>query len=350
MKTKSFFSSAIIMLAMSMSVSAQYVRDPTLCNGMDASWDATARTFTAKNLKAGIQAPWIAWVVDPTWASGDAAYVDITDYSFTPGSTTATSLRLEIKHGDPTKGGTNGVSALDVAIKSVNNNFPKGTKKAEDCFALFDGTHFSGVCKGVAPLYCDKFDLKFDNNTLTLSGLNNCVTYNNYLFQNADYTDWAMIPLSFPDPNNKDVAVCDVKDVKWNGSKTNVYPFQEGTSAYMNSNDKGGGPAGQIKPGYCSKKFDCPVGGEVSVNEVAVKSVVAYPNPAVASEIVTVSGSFDADTKVSILGVNGQLVSRVIPSKSDSGISFAAPAIGAGIYVVKIESASAVSTAMLLIK
>jgi hypothetical protein len=346
MKTKSFFSLAILMLAMSMSVTAQtYTKDPTLCVGMGATWDATARTFKVNNLKAGIQAPWVAYVTDPTWASA-TAYVDLTDYNFTPGATTTTSNRLDTKYGDVCKGGANGVSSLDVAIKSVNNSIPKNTQHAEDCFVMFTGSDLCGTCKGVTPLYCDKFDLKFNGSVLTLSGINNCVTYNNYLFQNADYSDWASIPITIPDVSNPDVAVADVKDVIWYNGKTKVYPFQDGTTAYMNSNDKGGGPSGQIKPGYCSKSFPAPT----SVNEVAIVSVVAYPNPAVASETVTVTGSFDADSKVSILGVNGQLVSTVNPSISYSGLSFAAPAIGAGIYVIKIESASAVSTAMLLIK
>ena len=131
MKTKTFFKSALVVLLLGASVNtmAEYVKDPTLCNGMTASWDATARTFTIKNLKPNIQEPFCAWVTDPMWTKG--TYVELsTGKGITPGATTYLTTSLDTKYGDPWKGGTNGSSYLSVGIKSINNDIPIGTIKA----------------------------------------------------------------------------------------------------------------------------------------------------------------------------------------------------------------------------
>ena len=125
MKTKTFFKSALVVLLLGASVNtmAEYVKDPTLCNGMTASWDATARTFTIKNLKPNIQEPYCAWVTDPMWTKG--TYVELsTGKGITPGATTYETLSLDPKYGDPLQGGTNGASNLFAAITHVNNNLP----------------------------------------------------------------------------------------------------------------------------------------------------------------------------------------------------------------------------------
>ena len=117
MKTKTFFKSAmlVLLLTASMSARAVYVKDPTLCNGMTASWDATARTFTLSNLKPGIIEPYCAWVTDPSFCSN--CYVDITPYgTYIPGATSFKTIRLATNYGDPLNGGTNGSSFLFIVI------------------------------------------------------------------------------------------------------------------------------------------------------------------------------------------------------------------------------------------
>jgi hypothetical protein len=156
MKTKTFFKSALVVLLLGVNVSAmaEYVKDPTLCMGMTVTWDATARTFTVKNLKPNIQEPFCAWVTDPMWTKG--TYVELSSgKGITPGATTYETLSLDPKWGDPLARGTNGSSYLSVAIKSVNNDNPIGTIKAEDCAKTFisDGPNaISSLSVDIAPV------------------------------------------------------------------------------------------------------------------------------------------------------------------------------------------------------
>jgi hypothetical protein len=142
MKTKLLFLVFFMGIMISNSNISAYTKDPALCNGMKASWDATSRKFTISMLNPGIKEPWVAWVTDISWSSS-SSYVDITPYdTFVPGSNTYTSSKLDVQYGDPTKGGINGASILSVAIKGANNNLPNRnpptvTEAPEDCNQAF---------------------------------------------------------------------------------------------------------------------------------------------------------------------------------------------------------------------
>ncbi len=253
MKKNSLFSIAICLIALTMSLKlqAQYVRDTTLCSDMTASWDPIGRTFTISGLKPNIQEPYCAWVTDPMWATG--TYDDgITTWSgITPGATTYKTYRLNTKWGNPLIGGTNGSSKLFVAIKSVNSNLTGG--KSQDCSKEFNADYFD-MNKPTTPIYCVNFNATVKGSIITLSGLKNGVEFNQFYYASPDFSEWAVLPLTYPDPTNRDVAICDAASVNFYGTNKSIYPFNPDYSIYMSSDDKGGGPSGR-GPNYCSKSF-----------------------------------------------------------------------------------------------
>ena len=321
-----------------------YTKDPALCNGMKASWDATSRKFTITMLKSEIQEPWVCWLTDVSWCS--TCYVDLTPYgTFIPGGNTFTSSKLDPQFGDPTKGGTNGASSLSVAIKGVGNNIPKGTPKAEDC-----SQSFSFVKPGcTTKTYCTNFDAKANGSIITLKGLDNCVPDNQYMVANSDFSLWASLSPTYPDLTNRDMAQADVKSLKYYNSSVLVYPFKSGIKVYMSSDDKGGGPTGR-GPNYCSKSFDLPA--PLAIEDVSVKILSIYPNPAIATETVTVKGEFSSDSKVSINSLNGTLIGTVVPTVEQDNLSLSLSSLNlqAGIYILRIESGETTYVAKLSIK
>jgi len=357
MKTKSFFKSAlaVLLLGASMSATAAYVPDPTLCNGITTSWDPMGRTFTVGNLKSGIKEPYCAWVTDPMWATG--TYDDsLTPWSgITPGATSYKTARLNTKWGDPLKGGTNGTSNFFVAISGVLND-RKGAK-SEDCNKTCDPGCLANpdACTGKAPTYCDNYDGKYNGSVIRAKGLQNCVDYNMYAIATADWSKWQSVNF-VKDPSNPDVGVIDVKNLKFYESTENVYPFADGVMLFLNANDKGGGPSGQIKPGYCSTSYDLndPANEDKTIPAVGISDISyvngldIYPNPAIAGQYVTVKGSFDADTKVAIYDATGKLVaSSIVPVITSEGLAFEVPAQVSAINFLKISSSSASYSAKL---
>jgi Secretion system C-terminal sorting domain len=329
MKTKLLFLLLFMGIMISISNVNAYTKDPTLCEGMKASWDATARKFTLTMLKQGIKEPWACWLTDVSWCN--TCYVDITPYgTFVPGGNTYTSSKLDAQYGDPTKGGTNGASSLSVAITSVNNTLPK--PKPEDCSQAFS---FVTACS--TPVYCTNFDAKANGSIITLKGINNCVADNQYMVANADFSLWASLSPTYPDLTNRDMAQADVKSLKYYNSSESVYPFKSGIKVYMSSDDKGGGTPGR-GPKYCNKSFDLPV--TVGIEEVGVKTLSIYPNPALTSETVTVKGEFSSDSRVSINSLNGTLIGAVISTVGQDHLSLSLSSLNlqAGIYILRIES------------
>ena len=342
MKTRLLFLLFFMGIMISTSSVSAYTKDPTLCNGMKASWDATSRKFTISMLNPGIKEPWVCWLTDVSWCS--TCFVDITPYgTFIPGGNTFTSSKLDAQYGDPTKGGINGASSLSVAITGVNNTLPK--PKAEDC-----NQAFSFVKPGcTTSTYCTNFDAKANGSVITLKGLDNCVPDNQYMVANADFSLWASLSPTYPDLSNRDMAQADVKSLKFNASSVLVYPFKSGLKVYMSSDDKGGGPTGR-GPNYCSKSFDLPV--TVGIEELVVKSLNVYPNPALSSETVTVKGEYSSDAKVSISSLNGTLIGTVVPTvgQDDLSLSLSTLNLQAGIYILRIESGEVSYVAKLSIR
>jgi Secretion system C-terminal sorting domain len=255
MQPKSMFKLAIFAIALmgiTMNTMAEYVKDPTLCNGVDASWDPSARKFTVKGLHGSIIEPWIAYLTDPSWCS--TCYVDICPYgTYTPGSSTFTSSRLGTSYGDPLKNGANGSSALFIALKSVNNDLPKGAK-TDDCNVTCDGTCLAELCKGVTPTYCDNFDATFSGSTINVRGIFNCSNDNLFMFATPDFSKWATVTIKV-DPTDPNKASADVSELTYFQSSEKVYPYTEGVMFLMNSDDKGGGPSGRGR-NYCSESFE----------------------------------------------------------------------------------------------
>jgi hypothetical protein len=339
MKTKSFFKSALVVLLLGASMSASaYVKDPTLCNGVSASWDATARKFTVKGLHGSIQEPWIAYLTDASWCS--TCYVDICPYgTYTPGAATFLSSRLGTAYGDPLVNGANGSSAPFIAIKSTANDLPKGAK-SEDCNVTCDGTCLANKCAGVTPLYCDKFAATFSGSTINVSGIFNCSNDNMYMIATSDFSKWQTVPVKV-DPTNPDKGSADVSAIQFYNTKENVYPFAQGVMFFMNSDDKGGGPSGR-GPNYCSKSFD-----PSPVSEVSVQVSAIYPNPATVGQTVTVKGSYESDSQVTIYDATGKLAATVVPAITSEGLSFEIPAQVSDINFVKITSSNASYSAKL---
>jgi hypothetical protein len=342
MKTKSFFRSVLVVLLLGTGMSASaYTKDPTLCNGVSASWDATARKFTVTGLHGSIQEPWICYLTDASWCS--TCYVDICPYgTYTPGATTFLSSRLGTAYGDPLVNGANGSSAAFIAIKSTTNDLPKGAK-SEDCNVTCDGTCLAKKCNGVSPLYCDKYDAKFSGSIINVTGIMNCSNDNMFMIATSDFSKWQSVAIKV-DPSNADKGSADVSALQYYQTTENVYPYASGVMFFMNSDDKGGGPSGR-GPNYCSVSFEAGVTS--SVKEVSATETSIYPSPAAVGQTVTVGGTFAQDSKVYIYDATGKLVASVVPSIVADGLSFAVPAQVSVINFVKIISNGASFSAKL---
>jgi Secretion system C-terminal sorting domain len=348
MKTKTIFKSALVVLLLGASVSAmaEYVKDPTLCNGMTATWNATARTFTVKNLKPNIQEPYCAWVTDPMMTPG--TYDDaLTSWGgITPGATTYVTTRLNTKWGDPSKGGTNGSSYLFVAIKSVNNDLPKGAN-SEDCNVTFPSDFEWFPCMGKTPTYCENYNASFNGSIINASGLTNCVPDNQYMVADAGFTKWQSVPFTLSADGSTGTA--DVKALTYYQSTEMVYPYGDGVMFYMTSDDKGFGIS--VKgPNYCSKTFTPPI--QNSTSDITTISITISPNPATPCETITIKGEYDSDAKVSITSVGGAMVGSVTPSVGTDAmtVSLSGLNLQAGIYFIRIESGEKVFSGKLCVK
>jgi hypothetical protein len=345
MKTKTFFKSALVVLLLGASMSATaYTRQPEICNGVTAKYDATARTFTLSNLPSALkEEPFCAWVTDPMWAEGTYDW-SITTYSgtFTPGAKTYTTGRLKTTWGDPVKGGTNGSSYFSIALKHTNNDLPKGTPKAEDCSKAFKPQDFIGLCEGKSPAYCDNYNASFEGSIIYASGINNCSNDNMFMLADAGFTKWQTVGLSIY-KDNFDYGTADVKDLVFYGTQEKVYPWGDGVMFFMNSDDKGGGKAGR-GPNYCSSSFDPKA---TSVSAVVAQVSAIYPNPATVGQLVTVKGAFESDSKVYIYDATAKLIATVVPTITSEGLAFEVPAQASAINFVKITSANASYSAKL---
>jgi hypothetical protein len=336
MKTKSFFSLAIGMLAMSMSVSA-YTKDPSLCTVETGSWDASARTFKITGVPStGIKAPWAAYVQDAMWAS----YTDITG-TYTPGATTYTSARLTTDFGDPTAGGLSGQAFYSVAMFGAANNLPKPHN--EDCSFIYKAQNDNCPQK----LYCDKFNATTVGSIITLTGLKNCVADNIYMYADSKmFTNWASLPVTMDPSSNGDKGTVDATTVSFyvdGGTGGPIYPFAPAGAVYMNADDKGG-PNGK-GPNYCTKSF--PV---TSIENPLSTTVNAFPNPASVGQTVTVGGAFESSSTVEIYDLRGALLSNIKPDVTTTGLTFTLPSYASDVYVIKVTSASNVFSAKLSVK
>jgi chitodextrinase len=246
MKKKSLFSTAICLMALSLSTNVgAYTKDPTLCANEKGSWNPTSRTFEISGVPAtGIKAPWCAYVQDDMWTN----YSDITGV-YTPGQTNYTTAVLDASNGNPKNGGLTGKGFFAMAILASNNTLAKPNN--QDCYFNYRAQN-----DGVAPIYCDNFNATVKGSIITLSGLRNGVENNTFYYATtADFSEWANLPLTYPDPTNQDVAILDARDINFSSTQTPIYPFASTGTIYMNSDDKGGGPIGR-GPNYCSKTFN----------------------------------------------------------------------------------------------
>jgi Secretion system C-terminal sorting domain len=346
MKTKKIFKSALVVLLLVASVSAkaEYIKDAIQCNGMTATWNATARTFTVKNLKPNIKEPYCAWVTDPMWATG--TYVELSSgKGFTPGASTYETLSLDPKWGDPSKGGTNGSSTFFVAIKSVNNDLPKGAK-SEDCNVTFPGNVCCGPCMGKTPTYCENYNATFSGSIINVSGINNCSLGNMFMLANPDFSKLLEISIKV-DSTDIDKGSVDVSKLQFYQTTENVYPYPIDVKFIMLSNSYSS-PKGGIYE--CSKSFSPSI--QNSISNMNTNSITISPNPATPSETITIQGEYTSDAKVSITSTSGSIVGSVIPSVGTDAmtVSLSGLNLQAGIYFIRIESGEKVFAGKLCVK
>ena len=348
MKTKTFFKSALVVLLLGASVSAkaEYVKDPTLCDGVGATWDATTRKFTVIGLHGNIQEPWIAYLTDASWCS--TCYVDICPYgTYIPGSSTFTSSTLGTSYGDPLKNGANGSSALFIALKAINNDLPKGAK-SEDCNVTLDKP-----CNGCTP----------NPNTLPIVGIWYKILTSGGITGKTDtvHSDVAYRLDRIPQTDS----------ITWGGSKYSIistvsdsnYVIRRGSErfklelksyyVYMQ-----GGDIVVIKGDFLYKERDA-FDGEVELyslnkNALSISSlsvditpVSVFPNPAAVGQAVNVKGTFDADSRVAIYDGTASLIANVVPTITSDGLTFEVPAQATAINFIKIISSKGTFSAKL---
>ena len=324
------------------TVSARYIIDPTLCDGVGATWDATTRKFTINGLHESILAPWVTLVLSPEWEQN--AYVDITNYNYTPGETTVTTFALPIEYGDPLIGGLTGNYKLAVEIIKIQAEQVK-------CGKYFDVPYWNNSCVGKSPTYCSNFNMSVDGPIIYLEGTNNCAEYNRFFIANDDYSLHAELPITYSDSDKRSIAKADMTNVKLRDGKytgiMNAYPYQQGFKLYMNSDDWGLNAHGS---NFCSKSFDLPV--ITSTSDINTHSITILPNPATSYETITIKGEYASNAKVSITSPSGSTVGSVIPSVGADAmaVSLSGLNLQAGIYFVRIDSGEKVYVSKLCVK
>ncbi len=349
MKTKSIFKLALVVLLLGASMSATaYTRQPEICNGVTAKYDATARTFTVSNLPTALkEEPFCAWVTDPMWAAGTYDW-SITTYNgtFTPGATKYTTGPLNTSWGDPLKGGTNGSSYFSIALKHKDNDFPSGTPKAEDCSKAFKPMDCCGP--SMRPTYCENYNASFEGSIINVSGILNYSNDNMFIIATSDLSKWQTVSFKV-DPTDPNKGSADVSELQFYNTTENVYPYGKDVALYMSSDDKGGGISGQ-GPNYCSKTFTPPI--QNSTSDIITHSITISPNPATPSETITIKGEYASDAKVSITSVGGAMVGSVTPSVGADAmtVSLSELNLQAGIYFIRIDSGEKVYSAKLCVK
>jgi hypothetical protein len=330
--------------------STEYVKDPTLCNGVGATWDATTRKFTVKGLHGNINEPWIAYYLTDR-LSCSSCYVDICPYgTYIPGASTFSSFKLDTAYGDPFKGGTNGSSNLYVAIKSVYNDSPKCGGPNEDCGRTFSSNdlRFGNLCEGKTPTYCENYNATFSGSIINVSGINNCSPGNMFMLANPDFSKWLGVSIKV-DSTDIDKGSIDVSKLQFYQTTENVYPYPVDVMFIMLSNSYYG-PKGGVNVNECSKLFS-PYNPN-SISNINTNSITISPNPATSDETITIKGEYASDAKVSIASVSGQTVGSVIPSVGTDAmtVSLSELNLQAGIYFIRIESGEKVFSGKLCVK
>lgn len=327
MKKKTLLCMATVLMALT-SVSAQYQKNPALCLGETCNWNETTRKFTVNNLPTGIKQPWCAYVQDAMWAE----YSDITVYNYVAGATTLVTMALPADAGDPKMGGKTGDGFLGVAMFGAANNLAK--PKNEDCVYQYKAQ----IDDTKPKLYCTNFNATNNGSTITLTGLNNNVPDNIFLFaDDANFTNWAILTLT-KDPNNPDRATCDASTVNYYQTcplgDSPIYPFPAKGKVYMSSDDKGGGPSGR-GPNYCMKSFPVIASSLISLR---ANTVSVYPNPVSQNQEVEIKGSFASNSNVSIYSLDGSEIKTFIKDANSNGIKFNVGVLKSGIYLLKVLS------------
>jgi hypothetical protein len=389
MKTKTIFKSALVVLLLGASVStmAEYVKDPTLCNGVGTTWDATTRKFTVIGLHGNIQEPWIAYLTDASWCS--TCYVDICPYgTYIPGSSTFTSSTLGTSYGDPLKNGANGSSALFIALKAINNDLPKGAK-SEDCNVTSQDNVCCGPC--MRPTYCENYNATFSGSIINVRAINNDLP-KGAKSEDCNVTLEKSCNGCTPNPNTQpiegiwykiltsggftgktdtvhsDVAyrldrIPQTDSITWGGSKYSISSTLNDSNYVIKGQqgrfnlelmsyyaDMQNGKMVVTKGDFLYKRMDTPDGEEVLYSRnknalslgnqsVDIAPVSVFPNPAAVGQAVNVKGSFDADSRVAIYDATASLIATVVPTITSDGLTFEVPAQATAINFIKIISA-----------
>jgi hypothetical protein len=327
MKKKTLLSLVAVMLTLS-SVMAQYQKNPALCLGETCNWNETTRKFTVNNLPTGIKQPWCAYVQDAMWAE----YSDITVYNYVAGATTLVTMALPADAGDPKMGGRTGDGFFAMAMFGAANNLPK--PKNEDCTYQYKAQ----IDDTKPKLYCSKFNATNNESIITLTGLDNNVPDNIFLFaDDANFTNWAILTLT-KDPSNPDRATCDASNITYYKTcplgDSPIYPFPAKGKVYMSSDDKGGGVSGR-GPNYCMKSFPVIASSLISVK---ANNVSVFPNPVSQNQEVEIKGSFASNANLMVYSLDGSEIKTVNNVVNSNGMKFNVGSLKPGMYLLKVQS------------
>jgi len=335
MKTKIasfFFFLAVIMTA---NAATNYTKDPTMCNGIKGVYCDNKKVATFSNLPLTVGKTWCAYAHDDTWA----AYDDISSASWVPGQTTYTTAVI------PGTNLLNGSGTVALSIWHNNNNLTGN--KSEDCSANIKPSNFDASCTPKTDNMCNNYDAKIlKDNIITYTGLNNysigvwCgFTDDSW----ASYADLTPILIGGVDKYDLDAS----KYSYASGIKKGPINLPINGSLDMLAHAK--------MPDQCKKTFTLKgTGGTTpkSVFDVDVNNVVAvYPNPALASDNITIKGRFDALSVITINNLNGVVVgSKSVSAVESLQLNLSEFSLNAGIYVIKIQSGDDTYVAKLIIK
>ncbi len=352
MKTKSFFASAFALL-MFANVSAKDI-NPSFCNSIPEQtngWNETKSVATLIGIPTTTAKTWTAYALDGSWAS----WADVTS-TWTPGSTTIVTGRV-VPSGSYWK--ATPAEYPGGAASVTKNGFvafclwaPGNSAKDQDCTSSIQPSNYDcsvTPCKIKVASYCDNFRacISSDGKKIELSGLRNYSPGNWFAYSDdgwAGYSDITAL-VGSADKVCVDMAKAVYAAGPQKGAPVNL-PLTGSLSMIADAN--GPNKCTADNNGLNNKNGidlnNAPVctscTGPISVNEVAATSVKISPNPASATEIVTISGVYAQNSTVSVISISGQYVGSLVPTVSADAItiSLASVNVSTGIYFVQIKS------------
>lgn len=323
----------LLFLTTLLQAATTYTKDPTICTNIKGVYCDNTKVATFSKLPVTLEKTWCAYAHDETWTKFD----DISS-SWVPGQTIYTSTPIP---------GTNLLKGSGIVALSVWNTGNTITgSKSEDCAATLKPSNFDANCNPVTDKMCATYDAKvLSKNIITYTGLNNYSIGVWCGFTDdawSSYADLTPILIGGVDVYNLDAANYSYAS---GGAKSGLINLPLNGTVDMLAHAK--------MPDQCKKSFTLKGTGNsrTDVSTPAANLATAYPNPAISTETITITGDFSTNATLTILDMNSSIVATSVVTNSQTiQLNLSEFSLKTGIYIVKIQGENQTNVAKLIIK